>query len=565
MSTSRNNISGTLGSGANQDSGPKTPAGSVTTAYTGVGALKTWAIAGYALRPVTATGNIDVDLAKTLGALTSNAAATLAIAATAINTLGALTSNAAGSIGISGSDSSTLGALTSNSASTLAIAAIATNTLGALTSSAACTLAVAGALTQTLGALTFASYAAWNPSDKATGWTLSNGNLTAANTSSTGSVRADTGVSSGKWYWEQTFTGNPSFTGSVGFGNSSEVITATLGASANSWAYHNTGLIIHNGSTVGYGGGYSLGDVVGAALDMDAGTITYYKNNVSQGVFATGLSGTIYPMMGRGSITSTVNFGASAFTYSPPAGYNRGFYSLNSVATLTIAATATNTLGALTSNAVGTLAVAGACTQTLGTLASNAAGTLAIACALTQTLGACTLNGVASFGSITADFSKTLGTLTSNATGTLAIAAVATNTLGVLTSNAAATLNIAAALTQTLGTLTLSSTANTGGNRTADLNVTLGTLTLSSTITGLGSAQSTTLGGGKLYRRQPKQIRLIGRFTGVVEPRPIPPSPADIQAGLDVTLGELTLTAHAILAETAKQRQRRRALLVLLN
>lgn len=54
--TSRNNISGTLGSGANEDNNTaKTPAGSVTMSYTGVAALATWAIAGYAIRPVAAS------------------------------------------------------------------------------------------------------------------------------------------------------------------------------------------------------------------------------------------------------------------------------------------------------------------------------------------------------------------------------------------------------------------------------------------------------------------------------------------------------------------------------
>lgn len=55
--TSRNNVAGTLGSGANEDTGPVTPAGVTTMSYTGVGALVTWAIAGYAIRPVSAVGS----------------------------------------------------------------------------------------------------------------------------------------------------------------------------------------------------------------------------------------------------------------------------------------------------------------------------------------------------------------------------------------------------------------------------------------------------------------------------------------------------------------------------
>lgn len=52
--TSRNNVTGTLGSGAMSSEGPKTPAGSVTMSWTNVDALKTWAIVAAGLRPVAA-------------------------------------------------------------------------------------------------------------------------------------------------------------------------------------------------------------------------------------------------------------------------------------------------------------------------------------------------------------------------------------------------------------------------------------------------------------------------------------------------------------------------------
>lgn len=56
--TSRNNISGTIGSGANEDNNAAvTPAGSTTMSYSGVGSFITWAIAGYAIRPLAASSN----------------------------------------------------------------------------------------------------------------------------------------------------------------------------------------------------------------------------------------------------------------------------------------------------------------------------------------------------------------------------------------------------------------------------------------------------------------------------------------------------------------------------
>lgn len=53
---SRNNVTGLLGTGANEDTGPVTPAGSTNMTYTGLGITATWAMSGYVWRPVTAPG-----------------------------------------------------------------------------------------------------------------------------------------------------------------------------------------------------------------------------------------------------------------------------------------------------------------------------------------------------------------------------------------------------------------------------------------------------------------------------------------------------------------------------
>lgn len=58
--TSRNNVTGTLGSGAMSTEGPKTPAGTVTMSWTNVDALKTWAIVAAGLRPVAAGPGITL-------------------------------------------------------------------------------------------------------------------------------------------------------------------------------------------------------------------------------------------------------------------------------------------------------------------------------------------------------------------------------------------------------------------------------------------------------------------------------------------------------------------------
>lgn len=52
--TNRNNVSGTGGSGADEDFGPQSPSAK-TMNWTDVGAAVTWAVTGYAIRPTTAS------------------------------------------------------------------------------------------------------------------------------------------------------------------------------------------------------------------------------------------------------------------------------------------------------------------------------------------------------------------------------------------------------------------------------------------------------------------------------------------------------------------------------
>ncbi len=57
--TSRSNVTGALGSGADEDNNAAvTPAGAVTMSYTDLGITAAWAMAGYALRPLSAAGGV---------------------------------------------------------------------------------------------------------------------------------------------------------------------------------------------------------------------------------------------------------------------------------------------------------------------------------------------------------------------------------------------------------------------------------------------------------------------------------------------------------------------------
>jgi hypothetical protein len=63
-------------------------------------------------------------------------------------------------------------------------------------------------------------------------------------------------------------------------------------ASGAGWGYYNSNGLLYNiggtGST-SYGATYTTGDIIGIALDLDGGNLTFYKNNVSQGVAVSSL------------------------------------------------------------------------------------------------------------------------------------------------------------------------------------------------------------------------------------------------------------------------------------
>lgn len=171
----------------------------------------------------------------------------------------------------------------------------------------------------------------WNPSDKGASVTLSGGNLVAS-TNYNGLVRSIWSASSGKWYWE--FVLSVSTEGLVGIAKSNAKLEpgpAFPGVDANGWSmYCFNGFKYNNGSSVAYNGGaVALGTVIGVKLDLDAGTLSFTVGGVDKGIAFSGLSGTFFATFGGGSSggasTCTANFGASAFTYSVPSGYNPGF------------------------------------------------------------------------------------------------------------------------------------------------------------------------------------------------------------------------------------------------
>lgn len=158
-------------------------------------------------------------------------------------------------------------------------------------------------------------------------------------TPASGNVRANVGMSSGKWYWEVTRSAT-----------ATDLVAGITDGSVNNkansaWGYypgnHAFRTVWRNGH--GYGTWVptvanralpnSAGDTLGFALDMTTGTFSVYeKCSSTPYAIWSGLSGTMYPLVGSAggalgtTVTETANFGASSFACTPPAGYNAGVW-----------------------------------------------------------------------------------------------------------------------------------------------------------------------------------------------------------------------------------------------
>ena len=181
----------------------------------------------------------------------------------------------------------------------------------------------------TLTSATVANYCTLNPLPYYGYNVLSQGNLrfTPMNSNwmrSFGTIS----VSSGKWYWE--VTGNSSLEQMHGILLDTAVqyyagATNWVGFASDGYGYYTAGTKWTSNSGVSYGASYTAGDVIGVALNLDAGTLIFYKNNVSQGTAFTGLSGNFVPAVSvttnGGANSCDVNFGQQGFKYTPPSGY----------------------------------------------------------------------------------------------------------------------------------------------------------------------------------------------------------------------------------------------------
>jgi hypothetical protein len=173
-----------------------------------------------------------------------------------------------------------------------------------------------------VGGVVRGNYATWNPLSKGANTTLANGNLDASYTTANSAAGGTIAVSSGKWYWEVTSSGSANDIYGICSASESVASLGYPGATATSYGYLANGLKYNNASSTAYGASFTTNDVIGVALDLDAGTLVYYKNGSSQGTAFSSLSGTFIPAIRPGlSATTVTNFGQRPFAYTPPSGF----------------------------------------------------------------------------------------------------------------------------------------------------------------------------------------------------------------------------------------------------
>ena len=146
-----------------------------------------------------------------------------------------------------------------------------------------------------------------------------NGNLDITLVSQT--VYGSMSFTSGKWYWETTAT-NLVADFYLGVMDSTFIKTDSTWGVGTSATYVSNGTKYGMGGSSTYGASYTTGDVIGFALDLDAGTMVFYKNGVSQGTAFTGMTGREWrPMLYSGNGSLVANFGQRPFAYTAPSGY----------------------------------------------------------------------------------------------------------------------------------------------------------------------------------------------------------------------------------------------------
>jgi hypothetical protein len=184
-------------------------------------------------------------------------------------------------------------------------------------------------------------YATLDSATNVNSGTLSGGDLVYDNTSASGNlIRSTIESSSAKFYFEVTLTTHGlagsgyGYVGVIQTAQASTSPTSLGGTPAGLWLWRDDANRANNGSSAALGSAWAVGNVIGVACDPANGRLWWAKNNTwaagdpaaGTGASYTNLTGAIKAcvgMMGTAqNVVLTANFGATAFTYTPPSGFS---------------------------------------------------------------------------------------------------------------------------------------------------------------------------------------------------------------------------------------------------
>ena len=196
---------------------------------------------------------------------------------------------------------------------------------------------VTGTMTQTIDTPSnvFATFNALYNSNQ----NLSNGNLSATNTTSTWNSRASTlAGSSGKYYAEYKINKPGTSYHMNGVGDIDYIVPSThAGAGTGLIAYYSdSGEKYVEGTNTSYGDTYGDGDIIGIALDLDNGYVYFSKNGTWQNSGnptsgASGTGGIALPTTGTYAFTESVR-SATSSNSKVDANFGNGYFGTTAVA-----------------------------------------------------------------------------------------------------------------------------------------------------------------------------------------------------------------------------------------
>lgn len=171
-------------------------------------------------------------------------------------------------------------------------------------------------------------YATWNPADKGTIVTLSNGNLTASNTNPTNrsAVRGTVGKTTGLWKFEIVVNaGTNVVLGAAASSIDLNEATSGLGTSplGNAIGYESGGQVRTGNVTQAIDPTYGAGDTISVEINAATRAVVFQRlGSARSGTYTMAGTGPIFPAVQvLNGDQVTANFGASAWAITPSSGY----------------------------------------------------------------------------------------------------------------------------------------------------------------------------------------------------------------------------------------------------